>query len=149
MTSSDISANTAAIVNVRESTIAREADCILPTYAGPEIGVASTKACTCQLTVLACLAIAAARARGAFDTARERALVTALTETPRHIAEILHLEPEIADVAHKIAGARDVLYLGRGVNFPIALEMISESHVVPDLPNPPIKIGLNAFSCTA
>ena len=114
--------HTAAIVNVRESTIAREADCILPTYAGPEIGVASTKAFTCQLTVLACLAIAAARARGAFDADRERALVTALTETPRHIAEILHLEPEIADVAHKIAGARDVLYLGRGVNFPIALE---------------------------
>ncbi len=114
--------HTAAIVNVRESTIAREADCILPTYAGPEIGVASTKAFTCQLTVLACLAIAAARARGAFDAKRERALVTALTETPRHIAEILHLEPEIAEVAHKIAGARDVLYLGRGVNFPIAME---------------------------
>ncbi|MCP5076167.1 MAG: glutamine--fructose-6-phosphate transaminase (isomerizing) [Rhodobacteraceae bacterium] len=114
--------HTAAIVNVRESTIAREADCILPTYAGPEIGVASTKAFTCQLTVLACLAIAAARARGVFDAERERALVTALTETPRHIAEILHLEPHIADVAHKIAGARDVLYLGRGVNFPIAME---------------------------
>ncbi|NNF80374.1 MAG: glutamine--fructose-6-phosphate transaminase (isomerizing), partial [Rhizobiales bacterium] len=90
--------HTAAIVNVRESTIAREADCILPTYAGPEIGVASTKAFTCQLTVLACLAIAAARARGVFDAERERALVTALTETPRHIAEILHLEPHIAKV---------------------------------------------------
>ncbi|MEM8687528.1 MAG: glutamine--fructose-6-phosphate transaminase (isomerizing) [Pseudomonadota bacterium] len=114
--------HTAAIVNVRESTIARESDCILPTFAGPEIGVASTKAFTCQLTVLACLAIAAARARGTIDTDREKALVSALVETPRHIAEILHLEPHISEVAHKIAGARDVLYLGRGVNYPIALE---------------------------
>ncbi len=114
--------HTAAIVNVRESTIARESDCILPTFAGPEIGVASTKAFTCQLTVLACLAIAAARARGTIDAEREKALVSALVETPRHIAEILHLEPHISQVAHKIAGARDVLYLGRGVNYPIALE---------------------------
>ncbi|MEM8646593.1 MAG: glutamine--fructose-6-phosphate transaminase (isomerizing) [Pseudomonadota bacterium] len=114
--------HTAAIVNVRESTIARESDCILPTFAGPEIGVASTKAFTCQLTVLACLAIAAARARGTIDTGREKALVSALVETPRHIAEILHLETHISEVAHKIAGARDVLYLGRGVNYPIALE---------------------------
>jgi glucosamine--fructose-6-phosphate aminotransferase (isomerizing) len=114
--------HTAAIVNVRESTIAREADCILPTFAGPEIGVASTKAFTCQLTVLASLALAAARARGTIDNAKERELVSALVETPRHMVEILHHEPRIAEIAHKLAHARDVLYLGRGLNYPIALE---------------------------
>ncbi|MCP5110840.1 MAG: SIS domain-containing protein, partial [bacterium] len=79
--------HTAAVVNVRESTIARESDCILPTYAGPEIGVASTKAFTCQLTVLACLAIAAAKARGFIEAARERELIGALAGVPRHMAE--------------------------------------------------------------
>ncbi|MEM7426997.1 MAG: glutamine--fructose-6-phosphate transaminase (isomerizing), partial [Pseudomonadota bacterium] len=114
--------HTAAVVNVRESTIARESDCILPTYAGPEIGVASTKAFTCQLTVLGALAIAAAKARGCIDDAREKELVSALAETPRHMAEILHLEDGIKKISHKLAHARDVLFLGRGINFPIALE---------------------------
>ncbi len=114
--------HTAAIVNVRESTIARESDCILPTYAGPEIGVASTKAFTCQLTVLAALVIAAAKAKGCIDAEEEKKLVTVLAETPRHMAEILHLESVIAKSAKQIAGARDVLFLGRGMNFPIAME---------------------------
>lgn len=114
--------HTAAVVNVRESTIARESDCILPTYAGPEIGVASTKAFTCQLTVLGALAIAAAKARGCIDEAGEQELVAALAETPRHMAEILHLEDGIKKISHKLAHARDVLFLGRGINFPIALE---------------------------
>jgi glutamine---fructose-6-phosphate transaminase (isomerizing) len=114
--------HTLAIVNVPESTIARESDLVLPTYAGPEIGVASTKAFTCQLTVLAALAIAAARARGAIDPEGERELVGALIEAPRHMAEILKEEKAIAAIAREIARARDVLYLGRGINFPIALE---------------------------
>jgi glutamine---fructose-6-phosphate transaminase (isomerizing) len=114
--------HTLAIVNVPESTIARESDLVLPTYAGPEIGVASTKAFTCQLTVLAALAIAAARARGAIGPEGERELVGALIEAPRHMAEILKEEKAIAAIAREIAHARDVLYLGRGINFPIALE---------------------------
>jgi glutamine---fructose-6-phosphate transaminase (isomerizing) len=114
--------HTLAIVNVPESTIARESDLVLPTYAGPEIGVASTKAFTCQLTVLAALAIAAARARGAIGPEGERELVGALIEAPRHMAEILKEEKAIAAIAREIARARDVLYLGRGINFPIALE---------------------------
>ena len=112
----------ASVVNVRESSIARESDAVLPTLAGPEIGVASTKAFTCQLTVLAALAIAAARARGAIGPEGERELVGALIEAPRHMAEILKEEKAIAAIAREIAHARDVLYLGRGINFPIALE---------------------------
>ena len=112
----------AAIVNVPESTIARESSAVLRTYAGPEIGVASTKAFTCQLTVLACLAVAAAKARGTIDAAEEQRLVKTLIGLPRIMASMKSLEGHIEEVARKIAVARDVLYLGRGINFPIALE---------------------------
>jgi glucosamine--fructose-6-phosphate aminotransferase (isomerizing) len=112
----------AAVVNVPESTIAREAGVIFRTYAGPEIGVASTKAFTCQLAVLAALAIAAGKARGAVDRATEIRLVEALIALPRQMNQVLAAEGEIARIARDIATARDVLYLGRGVNFPIALE---------------------------
>jgi glutamine---fructose-6-phosphate transaminase (isomerizing) len=111
-----------AIVNVPESSIAREADIVLPTFAGPEIGVASTKAFTCQLAALAALAIAAGRARGRIDAADERKLCAALLETPRHIVEFLKGEPKLEALGAEIAKARDVLYLGRGPSFPIALE---------------------------
>ena len=111
-----------SIVNVPESAIARESDAILQTYAGPEIGVASTKAFTTQLTVLACLAIAVARARGAIDDARQAALIGALTEVPARAAEILNRDGRLAEIAHEVAEARDVLYLGRGTSYPIALE---------------------------
>jgi glucosamine--fructose-6-phosphate aminotransferase (isomerizing) len=112
----------ASIVNVRTSTIARESHAVLPTLAGPEIGVASTKAFTCQLSVLACLAIAIGRARGEIAPEQETALVTALTEVPRHVATILRNEDIYLPVAQDLAKARDVLYLGRGSSFPIALE---------------------------
>jgi glucosamine--fructose-6-phosphate aminotransferase (isomerizing) len=111
-----------SVVNVPESAIARESDIVLPTLAGPEIGVASTKAFTTQLTVLACLAIAAARARGAIDQAREAALSAALTEVPARAAEVLNREAGIKAVAQEVAKARDVLFLGRGTSYPIALE---------------------------
>ncbi len=111
-----------AIVNAPESTMAREADCLLPTLAGPEIGVASTKAFTTQLVVLACLALAAGRARGAIDAPREAQLVQALAEVPAHVAEVLAGEAAIRTVAHEIAEARDVLFLGRGATYPIAME---------------------------
>jgi glutamine---fructose-6-phosphate transaminase (isomerizing) len=114
--------HTAAIVNVPESTIARESDIVLRTYAGPEIGVASTKAFTCQLAVLACLAIAAGKMRGELTGVQEQELVGALNELPRHMNDILKHEKHIGEVARRIADARDVLYLGRGINFPIALE---------------------------
>ena len=113
---------TACIVNVPESTIARESDAVFRTFAGPEIGVASTKAFTCQLTVLLCLAAAAAKARGELTPSDEEALITALIETPRLMHEILREEGQIKAVAKKLSTARDVLYLGRGLNFPIALE---------------------------
>jgi glucosamine--fructose-6-phosphate aminotransferase (isomerizing) len=114
--------HTLAIVNVPESTIARESESVLHTYAGPEIGVASTKAFTCQLTVLGALAVAAARARGTITPEKEHELVGALIEAPRHMSEILKEEKHIRDIAREVAHARDVLYLGRGINFPIALE---------------------------
>jgi glucosamine--fructose-6-phosphate aminotransferase (isomerizing) len=114
--------HTLAVVNVPESTIARESELVLRTYAGPEIGVASTKAFTCQLTVLACLAIAAAKARGTIDREKEKELVGALIEAPRHMVDILKEEKTIGDIAKEVAHARDVLYLGRGINFPLALE---------------------------
>jgi glucosamine--fructose-6-phosphate aminotransferase (isomerizing) len=112
----------AAVVNVRESTIAREADLVLPTFAGPEIGVASTKAFTCQLAVLACLAIAAGKQRGHIDHTREVELVGQLVEVPRHITTVLKDEHLFVGVAHLLSHKRDVLYLGRGINYPIALE---------------------------
>jgi glucosamine--fructose-6-phosphate aminotransferase (isomerizing) len=113
---------TAAIVNVLQSSIAREADLVWPTYAGPEIGVASTKAFTCQLSVLAALAIAAGRARGVIDGAEEKRLTSLLLETPRHMVSALAQEERIEALGHEIAKAQDVLYLGRGVHFPLALE---------------------------
>jgi glucosamine--fructose-6-phosphate aminotransferase (isomerizing) len=112
----------ASIVNVRTSTIARESDATLPTLAGPEIGVASTKAFSCQLAVLACLALAVARARGAITAAEEGDIVKALTEAPRHISSLLRNEQQYMTIAQDLAKARDVLYLGRGSSYPIALE---------------------------
>jgi glucosamine--fructose-6-phosphate aminotransferase (isomerizing) len=111
-----------SIVNVRESSIARESDGVLPTLGGPEIGVASTKAFTCQLTVLACLAIAAGKARGTIGPELEAELVQALVEVPRHMAEILRDETPYEELAHSLSKAKDVLYLGRGTSYPIALE---------------------------
>jgi glucosamine--fructose-6-phosphate aminotransferase (isomerizing) len=110
------------IVNVLESSIARESDALLHIDAGREIGVASTKAFTCQLVTLACFAIRLARTRGAIDAAREAALVTALTEVPARANETLMGEARIKDFAAEVAGARDVLYIGRGTSYPIALE---------------------------
>ena len=112
----------AAVVNVRTSSIARESDIVLPTLAGPEIGVASTKAFTCQLAVLACLALGLGRARGTIDREQERKLVQALIEVPRHIATILRNEEQYEAIAHMLSKARDVLYLGRGTSYPLALE---------------------------
>jgi glucosamine--fructose-6-phosphate aminotransferase (isomerizing) len=111
-----------AVVNVPTSTIARESHAVTPTLAGPEIGVASTKAFTCQLAVLACLAIAAGRARGVLSDDDERALVGALVEVPRLMTEALALEPQLEHLARDLAKSRDVLYLGRGTSYPIALE---------------------------
>jgi glutamine---fructose-6-phosphate transaminase (isomerizing) len=110
------------VVNVPTSTIARESDAIMPTLAGPEIGVASTKAFTCQLAVLACLAIAAGRARGVLSEDDERKLVKALIEVPRLMTEALALEPQIELLARDLSKSRDVLYLGRGTSYPLALE---------------------------
>jgi glucosamine--fructose-6-phosphate aminotransferase (isomerizing) len=111
-----------AVLNAPESTMARESHHVLPTLAGPEVGVASTKAFTTQLTVLACLALAAARARGEIDAAGEAALIHALGEVPAQVSQILAAEAKIHAVAAEIAEARDVLFLGRGSTYPIALE---------------------------
>lgn len=111
-----------SVVNVQESSIARESDLILPILAGPEIGVASTKAFTCQLAVLACLAIETGKARGHINDTQEAELVEALIEIPRHITTILQNEKEYEALSHKLSKARDVLYLGRGINYPLALE---------------------------
>jgi glucosamine--fructose-6-phosphate aminotransferase (isomerizing) len=113
---------TAGIVNVKESTIAREADVVFPTLAGPEIGVASTKAFTCQLTVLCCLAVAAGRARGHLSEEDEHNLVQALIEMPRFMADALTHEADIEALARDLSKAKDVLYLGRGTNYPMAME---------------------------
>ena len=112
----------AAVVNVPESTIAREADAVLPTLAGPEIGVASTKAFTCQLTVLACMAIAAGRARGVLSAAAESELVRALIQVPRLMTDVLRREAEFKALGHVLSKAPLVLYLGRGQLYPVALE---------------------------
>ena len=111
-----------SVVNVPESTIARESDAVLHTNAGPEVGVASTKAFTTQLTVLGCLAIRVAKARGVIDTETEARLVGALTEVPARAAEVLNHDERLRELAEEIAKARDVLYLGRGTSYPIALE---------------------------
>jgi glucosamine--fructose-6-phosphate aminotransferase (isomerizing) len=114
--------HTLAVVNVPASTIARESETILPTLAGPEIGVASTKAFTCQLMVLATLAIAAGKARGELSDSDETKLVHGLVEIPRLMAAALSTELQIEKLARDIAKCSDVLYLGRGTSYPLALE---------------------------
>ncbi len=111
-----------SIVNVRGSTIARESDAVFPTLAGPEIGVASTKALTCQLSVLAALALATAKAKGLLDPATEKSLVRELSETPRFASHALKLDEQIHSVARHLSTVRHVLYLGRDTNYPLALE---------------------------
>ncbi|MFP4097361.1 MAG: glutamine--fructose-6-phosphate transaminase (isomerizing) [Alphaproteobacteria bacterium] len=111
-----------SIVNTIESTIERESDYVLHTLAGPEIGVASTKAFTTQLTTLACLALAAARRKGAIDEARESEMAESLRHVPTLAAEILEHDGQIHTIAKEMADATDVLYLGRGSLYPIALE---------------------------
>ncbi|ADP70068.1 glucosamine/fructose-6-phosphate aminotransferase, isomerizing [Rhodomicrobium vannielii ATCC 17100] len=112
----------ASVVNVPESSIARESDAVLQTLAGPEIGVASTKAFTCQLSVLACMAIAAGRKRGVLSAADEAELVSALVQVPRLMADVLKREDEFDALAQTLAKAPLVLYLGRGSSYPLALE---------------------------
>jgi glutamine---fructose-6-phosphate transaminase (isomerizing) len=112
----------AVVVNVPTSSMAREADLLLPTHAGPEIGVASTKAFTCQLAVLAALAAHLAVKRGRFDRAEETEVVNHLIEAPAALNAALAHDDEIAAMAHLVAPARDVLYLGRGPDYPLALE---------------------------
>ncbi len=114
--------NILSVVNVTTSTMARESDVIAPTLAGPEIGVASTKAFTCQLTVLACLAVALGRARGTLSPEVEKTLVTELIALPGLMAEAMKREAAIESLAPALAKAKDVLYLGRGTSYPLALE---------------------------
>jgi glucosamine--fructose-6-phosphate aminotransferase (isomerizing) len=114
--------HTLSVVNVQTSTIARESETMLPTLAGPEIGVASTKAFTCQLMVLAAIAVAAGKARGELSEADETKLVQGLIEIPRLMAAALTIEPQIEKLARDIAKSKDVLYLGRGTSYPLALE---------------------------
>ncbi len=111
-----------SVVNVPQSTMARESDDVLVTHAGPEIGVASTKAFTTQLTTLLCLAIAMGRARGTLSPEREAELVQAVSEIPARVAEFLAADEGFESLALDISRARDVLYIGRGTNFPIAME---------------------------
>ncbi|TIQ82935.1 MAG: glutamine--fructose-6-phosphate transaminase (isomerizing) [Mesorhizobium sp.] len=111
-----------AVVNVRESTMARESDVILPTLAGPEIGVASTKAFTCQLSVLASLAVRAGVARGTISPEQETTLVRQLSEAPRYANQVLKLDGQIEKVARDLSHYKNVLYLGRDTNFPLAME---------------------------
>lgn len=113
---------TATVVNVAESSIAREADVIFPMLAGPEIGVASTKAFTCQLAALACIAIGAGRTRGTLSRDEEKRLVQELLAIPRKVAEALQVSADIETLSRDIAKATDIVYLGRGVSYPIALE---------------------------
>ena len=114
--------HTLSVVNVPTSTIARESETVLPTLAGPEIGVASTKAFTCQLMVLAAIAVAAGKARGELSDEDEAKLVHGLVEIPRLMAAALTTEPQIERLARDIAKCKDVLYLGRGTSYPLALE---------------------------
>ena len=111
-----------SVVNVASSTMARASQIVLPTLAGPEVGVASTKAFTCQLATLACLAIAAGRARGVLSADGEVALVRALVEVPGYMTRALELEPRIGQLARKLATSRNALFIGRGTNYPLALE---------------------------
>ncbi len=114
--------HTLAIVNVAESSMSREADAILQTHAGPEIGVASTKAFTCQLAVLATLVVALARAKGTMTHECEAEICHALEEVPSRMADVLNHDARIEAMAEQIANVRDVLYLGRGADFAIAME---------------------------
>jgi glucosamine--fructose-6-phosphate aminotransferase (isomerizing) len=114
--------HTLSVVNVPTSTIARESETVLPTLAGPEIGVASTKAFTCQLMVLAAIAVAAGKARGELSDADQARLVHGLVEIPRLMAAALATEPQIEKLARDISKSKDVLYLGRGTSYPLALE---------------------------
>ena len=111
-----------SVVNVPSSTMARASQTVLPTLAGPEVGVASTKAFTCQLATLACLAIAAGRDRGVLSADDEVPLVRALVDVPSYMTSALELEPNVRQLARKIAASRDVLFIGRGTNYPLALE---------------------------
>ncbi|WP_020399575.1 glutamine--fructose-6-phosphate transaminase (isomerizing) [Kordiimonas gwangyangensis] len=110
------------LVNVMGSTMAREADVVLPIHAGPEIGVASTKAFTCQLSVLAAFSINLAAAKGMIDEAQEDAYVAELESAPKLMAQVLHHDEKLQEIARSIAHARDVLFVGRGIHFPIAME---------------------------
>jgi len=111
------------VVNVKESTIARESDAVFPIMAGPEIGVASTKAFTCQLAVLASLALGAGKARGSISAEQERELVRHLAEMPRIMSRVLNLiQPQMESLSRELSKCRDVLYLGRGTSFPLAME---------------------------
>jgi glucosamine--fructose-6-phosphate aminotransferase (isomerizing) len=111
-----------SIVNVPESTIARESDAHFPTLAGPEIGVASTKAFTCQLSVLASLCVRAAKARGTLSAEEEQRIVRDLAEAPRLMSEAFRLAPQIERLARELSQVKHVLYLGRDTNFPLAME---------------------------
>ncbi|PST24168.1 glutamine--fructose-6-phosphate transaminase (isomerizing) [Mesorhizobium plurifarium] len=112
-----------AVVNTRESTIARESDAVFPILAGPEIGVASTKAFTCQLAVLAALAVGAGKARGTIGDEEEQALVKSLAEMPRLMGQVLNsIQPKIEVLSRELSKCHDVLYLGRGTSFPLAME---------------------------
>ncbi|MGH6852491.1 MAG: glutamine--fructose-6-phosphate transaminase (isomerizing), partial [Methylocella sp.] len=111
-----------AVVNEAASTMARASDIVAPTLAGPEIGVASTKAFTCQLAVLACLALAFGRVRNTIDEMTEARLVSELMAIPGLIAQALKCESAVEILAREIAKVRDVLYLGRGTSYPLALE---------------------------
>ena len=113
---------TAAVVNVHTSSMAREAELLWPTHAGPEIGVASTKAFTAQVAALLSLAVAAGVARGRIDATQEAELVKALFEAPRLLAEALQMDGQIRAIAHDLSRATDVLFLGRGMMFPLAME---------------------------
>jgi glutamine---fructose-6-phosphate transaminase (isomerizing) len=114
--------HTLSVVNVPTSTIARESETVLPTLAGPEIGVASTKAFTCQLMVLAALAVKAGKARGVLSDSDETRLVHGLVEIPRLMTAALAIEPQVEKLARDISKSTDVLYLGRGTSYPLALE---------------------------
>ena len=114
--------HTLSVVNVPTSSLARKSDVVMPTLAGPEIGVASTKAFTCQLAVLACLAIAAGRARGVISPLQEQMLVRSLRDVPRLMHRALEFERDIETLARQLAESRDMLFLGRGTSYPLALE---------------------------
>jgi glucosamine--fructose-6-phosphate aminotransferase (isomerizing) len=111
-----------AVLNVAHSSIGRQADVVLQTLAGPEIGVASTKAYTTQLTVLLCLALHVAKARGTLDDARITKILHAMREVPAQINAILRDENKIQELSTKLVEATDVLYLGRGALYPVAME---------------------------